>query len=179
MEDFYRVTGRLPPYVFEEVEQGQGEGPQRRCRTSSISAWAIRICRHPRGVAIEKLEDYALGKPRTDRYSASRGVPGFRGAPGCLLRPRLRREAQSRHPDRKGKASFPGRVRLMRRRPSRRRATWCWYRKRELPHPCVRLSNGGSGNSLGTLRADAGLSFTRWSARSSIQSRSRLPVVVH
>ena len=46
--------------------------------TSSISAWAIRICRRPPHV-IEKLKE-TLGKPRTDRYSASKGIPGLRRA---------------------------------------------------------------------------------------------------
>ena len=46
--------------------------------TSSISAWAIRICRRPPHV-LEKLKE-TLGKPRTDRYSASRGIPGLRKA---------------------------------------------------------------------------------------------------
>ena len=46
--------------------------------TSSISAWAIRILPTPAHV-IEKLKD-TIGKPRTDRYSASKGIAGLRRA---------------------------------------------------------------------------------------------------
>ena len=46
--------------------------------TSSISAWAIPDLPTPAHV-IEKLKE-TLGKPRTDRYSASRGITGLRKA---------------------------------------------------------------------------------------------------
>ena len=49
-----------------------------RAPTSSISAWAIPDLPAPAHV-IEKLKE-TLGKPRTDRYSASRGIPGLRRA---------------------------------------------------------------------------------------------------
>jgi alanine-synthesizing transaminase len=45
--------------------------------TSSTWAWATPICR--RLHVIEKLKE-TLGKPRTDRYSASRGITGLRKA---------------------------------------------------------------------------------------------------
>ena len=46
--------------------------------TSSISAWAIRILPAPKHV-IDKLVE-TVGKPRTDRYSASKGIAGLRRA---------------------------------------------------------------------------------------------------
>ena len=49
-----------------------------RVPTLSISAWAIRICPR-RAHVIEKLKE-TLGKPRTDRYSASKGIAGLRRA---------------------------------------------------------------------------------------------------
>jgi alanine-synthesizing transaminase len=57
---------------------------------------------------IDKLKE-TLGKPRTDRYSASRGITGLRKRAGGLLRAPLRREAQSRHPDRRD-AGLEGRL---------------------------------------------------------------------
>ena len=52
--------------------------PATAAPTSSISAWAIRTCRRPAHV-VDKLKE-VVGKPRTDRYSASRGIPGLRRA---------------------------------------------------------------------------------------------------
>ena len=46
-------------------------------RTSSTSAWATRTCRRRRTWSRSWRE---VGKPRTDRYSASKGIPGLRRA---------------------------------------------------------------------------------------------------
>ena len=120
--------------------------------TSSISAWAIRTCRRPPHV-IEKLKE-TLGKPRTDRYSASKGIPGPAPRAGRLLRAPLRREAQSRHPDRHH-ARLQGRLRQRRagdHRAGRRRAG----ARPELSDPRLRLPDGGRRDPLGAVGADAG-----------------------
>ena len=76
MEEFHRVR-RLPPYVFEQVN---------RVRMSARNAGADIIdlgmgnpdLPAPAHV-IEKLKE-TIGKSRTDRYSASKGIAGLRRA---------------------------------------------------------------------------------------------------
>src|SRR5947209_1973456 len=74
--DFHRVR-RLPPYVFEEVN---------RLKAAARNAGADIVdlgmgnpdLPAPKHV-IEKLVE-TVGKPRTDRYSASKGIAGLRRA---------------------------------------------------------------------------------------------------
>ncbi|HUZ66829.1 MAG TPA: aminotransferase class I/II-fold pyridoxal phosphate-dependent enzyme, partial [Beijerinckiaceae bacterium] len=76
MTDFHRVR-RLPPYVFEQVN---------RLKAAARNAGADIVdlgmgnpdLPAPKHV-IEKLVETA-GKPRTDRYSASKGIAGLRRA---------------------------------------------------------------------------------------------------
>ncbi|MDB5510051.1 MAG: aminotransferase [Hyphomicrobiales bacterium] len=76
MSDFHRVR-RLPPYVFEQVN---------RLKAAARNAGADIVdlgmgnpdLPAPKHV-IEKLTETA-GKPRTDRYSASKGIAGLRRA---------------------------------------------------------------------------------------------------
>ena len=76
MTDFHRVR-RLPPYVFEQVN---------RLKAAARNAGADIVdlgmgnpdLPAPKHV-IDKLVETA-GKPRTDRYSASKGIPGVRKA---------------------------------------------------------------------------------------------------
>ena len=76
MSDFHRVR-RLPPYVFEEVN---------RLKAAARNAGADIIdlgmgnpdLPAPKHV-VEKLVE-TVGKPRTDRYSASKGIAGLRRA---------------------------------------------------------------------------------------------------
>jgi alanine-synthesizing transaminase len=76
MDDFYRVR-RLPPYVFEEVN---------RLKATARAAGADIIdlgmgnpdLATPQHI-LEKLVE-TVGKPRTNRYSASRGIAGLRRA---------------------------------------------------------------------------------------------------
>jgi alanine-synthesizing transaminase len=74
MEEFYRVR-RLPPYVFEVVNKAKA-----RARSEGADVIDLGMGNPdlpaPAHV-IEKLKE-TLGKPRTDRYSASRGIPGLR-----------------------------------------------------------------------------------------------------
>src|SRR5258707_12480946 len=76
MEEFHRIR-RLPTYVFEHVN---------RAKAAARNAGADII---DRGMGnpdlakathvVEKLKE-TIGKPRTDRYSSSRGIAGLRRA---------------------------------------------------------------------------------------------------
>src|SRR4026207_578330 len=76
MEDFYRIR-RLPPYVFEEVNKAKAKA--RNAGADIIDLGMGNPDLPAPTHVIEKLKD-ALGKPRTDRYSSSRGIPGLRRA---------------------------------------------------------------------------------------------------
>src|SRR6266508_1085355 len=76
MEEFYRVR-RLPPYVFEQVNRAKALA---RVAGADIIDLGMGNPDLPAPAhVIEKLKD-TLGKPRTDRYSASRGINGLRKA---------------------------------------------------------------------------------------------------
>jgi alanine-synthesizing transaminase len=76
MEEFYRIR-RLPPYVFEEVNRAKA-----RARNAGADIIDLGMGNPdlpaPQHV-VDKLKE-TLGKPRTDRYSSSRGIPGLRRA---------------------------------------------------------------------------------------------------
>src|SRR5512135_283944 len=76
MEEFYRIR-RLPPYVFEEVNKAKA-----RARNAGADIIDLGMGNPdlpaPQHV-LDKLKE-TLGKPRTDRYSSSRGIPGLRRA---------------------------------------------------------------------------------------------------
>ena len=76
MQDFYRIR-RLPPYVFEEVNKAKAKA--RNAGADIIDLGMGNPDLPAPAHVIEKLKD-TLGKPRTDRYSASRGIPGLRRA---------------------------------------------------------------------------------------------------
>lgn len=74
--DFYKIR-RLPPYVFEEVNKLKA---RLRARGVDIIDFGmgnpdLPVPEH----IVEKLVETAR-KPRTNRYSASRGIPGIRKA---------------------------------------------------------------------------------------------------
>ncbi|HVV79290.1 MAG TPA: LL-diaminopimelate aminotransferase [Pseudolabrys sp.] len=76
MEEFYRIR-RLPPYVFEEVNKAKARA---RNQGADIIDLGMGNPDLPTPAhVIEKMKE-TLGKPRTDRYSASRGIPGLRKA---------------------------------------------------------------------------------------------------
>src|SRR6202050_501079 len=76
MEDFYRIR-RLPPYVFEEVNRAKATA---RNGGADIVDLGMGNPDLPAPAhVIDKLKE-TLGQPRTDRYSASRGIPGLRRA---------------------------------------------------------------------------------------------------
>ena len=76
MEDFYRIR-RLPPYVFEQVNRAKAAA--RNAGADIIDLGMGNPDLPAPAHVIEKLKE-TLGKPRTDRYSSSRGIPGLRRA---------------------------------------------------------------------------------------------------
>src|SRR5437763_3303325 len=76
MEEFYRIR-RLPPYVFEQVNRAKAAA--RNGRDDIIDLGMGNPDMPTPAHVIDKLKE-TLGKPRTDRYSASRGITGLRRA---------------------------------------------------------------------------------------------------
>lgn len=75
-EEFYRIK-RLPPYVFEEVNRLKGKA---RAGGADIIDLGMGNPDLPTPqFIIDKLVE-TVAKPRTNRYSASRGIPGLRRA---------------------------------------------------------------------------------------------------
>jgi alanine-synthesizing transaminase len=76
MEDFHRIR-RLPPYVFEQVNRAKAAA--RNAGADIIDLGMGNPDLPAPAHVIEKLKE-VVGKPRTDRYSSSRGIPGLRKA---------------------------------------------------------------------------------------------------
>src|SRR5258706_5237630 len=76
MEDFYRIR-RLPPYVFEQVNRAKAAARNAGADIIDLGMGNPDLPTPPH--VIEKLKE-TLGKPRTNRYSASKGIPGLRKA---------------------------------------------------------------------------------------------------
>src|SRR6187455_2465335 len=76
MEDFHRIR-RLPPYVFEQVNRAKALA--RNAGADIIDLGMGNPDLPAPAHVIEKLKD-TVGRPRTDRYSSSRGIPGLRRA---------------------------------------------------------------------------------------------------
>jgi alanine-synthesizing transaminase len=76
MDEFYRIQ-RLPPYVFETVNRAKAAA---RNQGADIIDLGMGNPDLPAPAhVIEKLKE-TIGRPRTDRYSASKGIPGLRRA---------------------------------------------------------------------------------------------------
>src|SRR5215471_9231346 len=141
MDEFYRIL-RLPPYVFEEVNKAKARA--RNAGGDIIDLGMGNPDLPAPAHVIEKLKD-TLGKPRTDRYSASRGILGLRKAQAAYYDRRfgvkLNPETQivTTLGSKEGFANVASYHRT-RRRHSRP--------KPELSHPCLRLSDGGRGHSF-------------------------------
>ncbi len=74
--DFHRIR-RLPPYVFEGVNRVKAAA---RNRGEDIIDLGMGNPDLPAPLhVVEKLKE-TIGKPHTDRYSASKGIPGLRKA---------------------------------------------------------------------------------------------------
>jgi alanine-synthesizing transaminase len=76
MEEFHRIR-RLPPYVFEEVNRAKALA--RNAGADIIDLGMGNPDLPAPAHVVEKLKE-TVGKPRTDRYSSSRGIPGLRRA---------------------------------------------------------------------------------------------------
>ena len=76
MEEFHRIR-RLPPYVFEQVNRAKAAA---RNAGADIVDLGMGNPDLPAPLhVIDKLKE-TVGRPRTDRYSASKGIPGLRRA---------------------------------------------------------------------------------------------------
>jgi alanine-synthesizing transaminase len=76
MEEFHRIR-RLPPYVFEQVNRTKAAARNAGADIIDLGMGNPDLPAPPH--VIEKLKE-VIGKPRTDRYSSSRGIPGLRKA---------------------------------------------------------------------------------------------------
>ena len=74
MEEFHRIR-RLPPYVFEQVNRAKAIA--RNAGADIIDLGMGNPDLPAPAHVIDKLKD-TIGRPRTDRYSSSRGIPGLR-----------------------------------------------------------------------------------------------------
>jgi alanine-synthesizing transaminase len=76
MEEFHRVR-RLPPYVFEVVNKAKAVA--RNAGADIVDLGMGNPDLPAPAHVIKKLKE-TIGKPRTDRYSSSRGIAGLRRA---------------------------------------------------------------------------------------------------
>src|SRR5579885_1603610 len=76
MEEFYRIR-RLPPYVFETVNRAKAAARNGGADIIDLGMGNPDLPAPPH--VVEKLKE-VVGKARTDRYSASKGIPGLRKA---------------------------------------------------------------------------------------------------
>ncbi|MFK8251606.1 LL-diaminopimelate aminotransferase [Ancylobacter terrae] len=76
MSDFHRIR-RLPPYVFEQVNRVKAAARNAGADIVDLGMGNPDLDA-PRHV-VDKLKE-TIGRPRTDRYSASKGIPGLRRA---------------------------------------------------------------------------------------------------
>ncbi len=76
MEEFHRIR-RLPPYVFEQVNRAKAVA--RNAGADIVDLGMGNPDLPAPAHVIDKLKE-TLDKPRTDRYSSSKGVPGLRRA---------------------------------------------------------------------------------------------------
>jgi len=76
MEDFHRMR-RLPPYVFEAVNKAKERARRAGADIIDLGMGNPDLPAPPH--VVEKLRQ-TLGKPHTDRYSASKGIVGLRRA---------------------------------------------------------------------------------------------------
>ena len=76
MEEFHPIR-RLPPYVFEVVNRAKAAARNAGADIVDLGMGNPDLPAPPH--VIEKLKE-TVGRPRTDRYSASKGIPGLRRA---------------------------------------------------------------------------------------------------
>jgi len=93
MEEFHRIR-RLPPYVFEQVNRAKAAA--RNAGADIVDLGMGNPDLPAPAHVIEKLKD-TVGRPRTDRYSASKGIAGLRRAQAAYY---ARRFGVKLNPDR-------------------------------------------------------------------------------
>ncbi len=76
MNQFHRIR-RLPPYVFEQVNKIKAKA---RANGADIIDLGMGNPDMPAPKHVLEKMIETIGKPRTDRYSASKGIPGLRRA---------------------------------------------------------------------------------------------------
>ena len=76
MQEFYKIK-RLPPYVFEEVNRLKGKARADGADIIDLGMGNPDL-QTPQHIVDKLIE--TVQKPRTHRYSASRGIPGLRKA---------------------------------------------------------------------------------------------------
>ena len=76
MTDFHRIR-RLPPYVFEQVNRVKAGA--RNGGADIVDLGMGNPDLDAPAHVVDKLKE-TIGRPRTDRYSASKGIPGLRRA---------------------------------------------------------------------------------------------------
>ncbi len=76
MIEFHRIK-RLPPYVFEQVNKAKAAARANGADIIDLGMGNPDLA-VPQHIIQKMLE--TVGKPRTDRYSASKGIPGLRKA---------------------------------------------------------------------------------------------------
>jgi alanine-synthesizing transaminase len=165
MEEFYRIR-RLPPYVFEQVNRAKAAARNAGADIIDMGMGNPDLPTPPH--VIEKLKE-TLGKPRTDRYSASKGITGLRRAQAAYYerrfgvklnpKPRLSRpSAPRRVRERRAGDHVPGDVVLV---PT------------ELSDPRFRLPDGWRCRAV--CAEPTPNCSARSKRRSSIRSPSRSP----
>src|SRR3712207_3439076 len=92
MSDFYRIK-RLPPYVFEQVNRIKAAARANGADIIDLGMGNPDL-QAPQHV-IDKLVE-TVGKPRTDRYSASKGIGGLRRAQAGYYERRFGRSEERR-----------------------------------------------------------------------------------
>jgi alanine-synthesizing transaminase len=85
MEEFYRIR-RLPPYVFEQVNRAKALARNAGADIIDLGMGNPDLPAPPH--VIDKLKE-TIGKPRTDRYSASKGIAGLRRAQAAYYQRRF------------------------------------------------------------------------------------------
>ncbi len=83
--DFHRIK-RLPPYVFESVNRVKATARNEGADIVDLGMGNPDLPAPPH--VVEKLKE-TIGKPHTDRYSASKGIPGLRKAQAAYYQRRF------------------------------------------------------------------------------------------
>ena len=151
MEEFHRIR-RLPPYVFEEINRAKAVA--RNAGADIIDLGMGNPDLPAPAHVIEKLKE-TVGKPRTDRYSSSRGIAGLRRAQAAYY---ARRFGVKLNPETQVVATSRLQGGVCQRCAGDHSSGRCDPgAQSELSDPRVRISHGRRRDPLGPLGADAGI----------------------